>query len=171
MLRHPVRTALLFALALLSIAAPGAKGREKGKDLRPAEKEARDVLDTFDKNWKEYTNEPNYGDPRWKLKMETLVRLAQAGQAAVLLLEEAAKESSSWAPHTRILAAEVLAILRGPAAVRDTLADFDLNQVDTAHVGKPAPDFSLADASGQSYRLSQIRSKNTVVLTFVIQDI
>jgi peroxiredoxin len=38
-------------------------------------------------------------------------------------------------------------------------------------VGKPAPDFSLTDASGQTYRLSEFRGKKTVILTFVIQDI
>src|SRR5207244_815325 len=42
-----------------------------------AEKAALDALVRFNKEWKPYTNEPNLGDTRWKLKMETLVRLAQ----------------------------------------------------------------------------------------------
>jgi peroxiredoxin len=43
--------------------------------------------------------------------------------------------------------------------------------MDTAMVGKPAPDFSLADASGETYRLSQFRGNKAVVVTFIIQDI
>src|SRR5262249_10239007 len=62
------------------------------------EKAALEALSRFNKGWKDYTNEPNYGDPRWKLKMETLVALAKGGPAAISLLEAAAKEGSPWAP-------------------------------------------------------------------------
>jgi hypothetical protein len=135
------------------------------------EQTARDILARFDQNWEDYTNEPHYGDPRWKLKMETVVGLVKAGTNAVRLLDEAAREGSSWAEHTRALAAEVLAILNGPAPVREELAGYDLAKVDTAQLGKPAPDFTLADASGQAYRLSQFRGNKTIVLTFILQDI
>src|SRR5262249_39036716 len=132
---------------------------------------ARDALVKFDKDWKDYTNEPNFGDPRWKLKMETLVRLVRAVTAARPLLEEVALEGSSWKPHTRRLATETLAILRGPKAVREALASYDLAHMDTVQVGKAAPDFSLADANGTTYRLSQLRGKKTVVLSFILQDL
>jgi hypothetical protein len=171
MARYPARTALLISVSFLSRASPAAGGDEKKADPGPAEHEPRDALVQFDKGWKDYTNEPNYGDPRWKFKMKTLVRLAKAGPSAVPFLEEAAKESSSWMPHSRAVAAEVLSILAGPAAVRDTLAAYDLNTMDTAEVGKVAPDFSLADASGRTYSLGQFRGKKTIVLTFIIQDI
>jgi peroxiredoxin len=33
-----------------------------------------------------------------------------------------------------------------------------------------APDFTLADATGKTYRLSQFRGKNTVVVRFILFD-
>ncbi|MBI1915271.1 MAG: redoxin domain-containing protein [Planctomycetes bacterium] len=41
--------------------------------------------------------------------------------------------------------------------------------MDSARVGKLAPDFALKDATGKTYRLSQFRDK-IVVLTFIIFD-
>src|SRR5262249_61355759 len=84
---------------------------------------ARDALVKFDKDWKDYTNEPNLGDPRWKLKMETLVRLARAGPAAFPLLEEAAKKDSKWSASTRELAEELPGLLR-KTELRKALADY-----------------------------------------------
>ena len=165
MSRQPVQTALILALlALLSTRAWVNGGEEKSDP-------ARDALVKFDKHWKPSTNAPNYGDPRWKLKMETLVKLAKAGHAALPLLEAAAKEGSPWAPHTRQLATKVLKTWRESAAVKDAWASYDLSQMDSAKEGKPAPDFALADAAGQIYRLSEFRGKKTVVLTFILQDI
>ena len=171
MSRQRVRTALRLALVLLSLAPPAVSGRANQMEPGAVEKEAREALARFDAAWKDYTNDPNYGDPRWTLKMETLVRLARVGPAAVPLLEEAAKEGSSWKPHTRNLAADLLAIVRSPEPLGAALASYDLTTMDTAVVGKPAPDFSLADASGETYRLSQFRGNKAVLLTFIIQDI
>jgi hypothetical protein len=166
---QPARTVLVLALLPVFTAPSLLYGR--GKTTDPAgEKAAREALARFDKGWKDYTNEPNYGDPRWKLKMETLVRLAKAGPAVVPLLESAAKTNSPWSPSARELAARVLEIGRGPAAARQALADYDLAQMDTAHTGKAAPDFALDDALGNTHRLSQFRGKKTVILAFVIQD-
>jgi hypothetical protein len=170
MWRQAFRPIWLLALASGFSAAVVAQGEEKKRDPA-AEKAARDVLVTFDKNWKDYTNEPNYGDPRWMLKMETLVRLAKAGPAALPLLEAAAKEKSPWAPHGRELATGMLRILRGPAPVREALANYDLSQMDSAKEGKPAPDFVLTDASGRNHRLSDCRGKKAIILTFILQDI
>ena len=159
----------LILLVLLSAGTPVS-----AQDMKPdrgLEMSVRDALVEFDKNWRDYTNEPNFGDPRWKLKMETLVKLAKAGRAAVPLLKQAAEENSTWAPHTRELAAYVLEVSRDAPAVRDAWANYDLSGIDSAKEGKPAPDFMLTDALGQSYRLSDRRGKKTVVVTFVIQDI
>ena len=158
-------------LVLLLVASALINGAEDKPVFGAAGEADRDTLAQFDKHWRDYTNDPNFGDPRWKLKMETLVRLAKAGAAAVPLLEEAAKEDSAWAPHTRNQATEMLAILRGPQEVREALASYDLTQMDTAQIGKPAPDFVLTDAAGQTCRLSQLRKTKTVVLTFILQDI
>jgi AhpC/TSA family len=171
MSRQRVRTALALTLLTLFIAPGWGNGGENHPGADAAGEAVRAALARFDKDWKDYTNEPHYGDPRWKLKMETLVPLAKAGPAAVSLLQEVAKEGSSWQAHTRNLAAEMLAILRGPKVVREALESYDLTKMDTAVVGKPAPDFSLADASGETYRLSQFRGNKAVVVTFIIQDI
>jgi peroxiredoxin len=47
------------------------------------------------------------------------------------------------------------------------LRDYDLARMDSAHLGKPAPDFTLADASGKTWHLRDFRGKKTVVLVFL----
>lgn len=156
----------MLGLALLVL--PMQLGAEDKKPDRDAEKAAGDALMKFDKDWKDYTNEPNLGDPRWKLKMEVRVRLAQAGPAAFPLLEEAAKEGSKWSASTREFAVESLELFRKDELRKD-LASYDLAQMDSARVGKLAPEFALQDAAGKTHRLSQFRDK-IVVLTFIIFD-
>ena len=155
---------------MLLVSSPAfANGGDKKPDA-DFEKAAHDALLKFDKDWKDYTNEPNYGDARWKLKMETLVALAKASPAVLPLLESAAKEGSSWKPHSRQLATEVLKTWQERPTVRDAWASYDLSQMDIANEGKLAPDFVLSDVAGRSYRLSDLRGKRTVVLTFILQD-
>jgi hypothetical protein len=166
---QPFRTGLLLALLLLFAAPVRMTAGQKKPDVAPGEESARDTLVQFDKGWKEYTNEPNLGDPRWKLRMETLVRLARAGPVAIPVLEEAAKKDSKWSASTRGLAGDSLGLLRKPEW-RKALADYDLAQMDSARVGKLAPDFALKDATGTTYRLSQFRDKKIVVLAFVLAD-
>jgi hypothetical protein len=57
-----------------------------------------------------------------------------------------------------------------PAQLRKLLADYDLRQLDSARLGEMAPDFTLADFGGKTYRLSQFRGKKTVVLRFILFD-
>ena len=163
---------MLLMLALVPLFPPPSSvtGEEKKADPA-AEKAARDALVNFDKEWEDYPNEANFGDMRWKLRMQTRVHLAKAGAAAVAELEEAGKDGSAWKPHTRRLASAMLAKLRGPKSALDALASYDLGQMDGAKEGKLAPDFALSDASGQTYRPTQFRGKKTVVLTFILQDI
>jgi hypothetical protein len=164
-----VRIALVLALLPQLIASQA--GGEKKPDSTAKEKAAREALTRFDKKWKDYTNEPNFDDPHWKVKMETLVALSKTAAASTPLLEEAAKEGSAWAPHTRALATYVLTMWRENAAVRDAWANYDLAQLDIAKEGRQAPDFTLADASGRNHRLTEYRGKRTIVLTFILQDI
>ena len=56
-----------------------------------------------------------------------------------------------------------------PAALRQAWADFDLGKLDSARVGKLAPDFSLAGYSGKAHRLNDFRGK-TVVLVYFLFD-
>ncbi|MBI1913720.1 MAG: hypothetical protein HYS12_03040 [Planctomycetes bacterium] len=157
---RPLRVTL-SALWLASLLAMPlrAVGQEKGaKNTAPAaaEKAARAALASFDKS-----------DPGWKARMEAWVRLMKAGPAAVPVLEEALKKES---PAARAFAAQALAALRGPPAVREAVTDYDLAALDSARLGHVAPDFSLTDLSGKAYRLSRFRGKQAVVLTFFLYD-
>jgi HEAT repeat protein len=55
------------------------------------------------------------------------------------------------------------------AEMRKALAEYDLGKLDSARLGQPAPDFTLADYTGKTCRLSQFRGK-TVVLRFILFD-
>jgi hypothetical protein len=57
-----------------------------------------------------------------------------------------------------------------PAQLRKLLAEYDLGKLDSARLGEMAPDFTLTDFSGKTYRLSQFRGKKTVVLRFILFD-
>lgn len=57
-----------------------------------------------------------------------------------------------------------------PAALRKRLAGYDLAKMNTAVVGKAAPEFELTDATGKTYKLSDFKGKKAVVLVFVYGD-
>jgi hypothetical protein len=170
MLQRPDRIALVLAVLWLFRALPLA--REGGSKPGPTggEQAARDALAILDKGWTPYDNKSNLGDARWKVSMEALVRVVRAGPEAVPVLVAAAKPGSPWSDSTRAFAAKALQIARGPTAARDAIAGYDTSAMDTARVGKPAPDFTLPDAGGESYRLGRFRGKKIVVLTFVVAD-
>ncbi len=56
------------------------------------------------------------------------------------------------------------------AAVAKQLVDFDLNRLDTARIGEPAPDFELTALTGEKVRLSDYRGHTMVVLVFIYGD-
>ena len=56
-----------------------------------------------------------------------------------------------------------------PEAV-SKLVKWDADQIDSAKLNQPAPDFELASISGQIVRLSQFRGQKAVVLVFVYGD-
>jgi HEAT repeat protein len=56
------------------------------------------------------------------------------------------------------------------AELRKALADYDLSDMDSARIGELAPDFTLTDFTGKTYRLSQFRGKKAVVLRFILYD-
>jgi HEAT repeat protein len=55
-----------------------------------------------------------------------------------------------------------------PEPIRQALRNYDLARMDGARLGKPAPDFTLADASGKTWHLGQFRGKQAVVLIFLV---
>lgn len=54
--------------------------------------------------------------------------------------------------------------------VRAPLRSFDPRKVDAARVGERAPDFTLTDVLGTTYRLADFRGKQAVVLVFIYGD-
>jgi len=157
-LRTAVAVCGLWWLASPLLGADKEKASADGKRSASAavEKAARDTLARIAN-----------ADPGWKVRMEALVRLVRAGPAAVPLLEEAVKKES---PAARAFATQVLAVIRGPEAIRKAVTGYDLAKLDSARLGHVAPDFSLTDLSGKGYRLSQFRDKKAVVLTFFMDD-
>ena len=89
-------TSSVLALAFAVSFAGGLAAQDKAA----AEKAARNVLSRFDK-----------GDPGWKVRMESLVRVVKAGPDAVPVLVEALKDRS---PSIREFAAQVLAVVADP---------------------------------------------------------
>src|SRR5262245_27071688 len=132
--------ACLLALTLTGLFAAAGQEQATKKDSPSAEeKAARDTLAQFAK-----------GNPGWKVRMEGWGRMMKAGPAAVPVLEEDQKQES---PAVQAFAAQALTVIRGPAAVRKTVADYKLSELDSARLGHVAPDFSLTDVSGKVYRL------------------
>lgn len=56
------------------------------------------------------------------------------------------------------------------ADVVKTLKQWDPRTINTAKLGKPAPDFELKTVSGKTIKLSQYRGKKPVVLVFIYGD-
>jgi len=54
--------------------------------------------------------------------------------------------------------------------VAEALKKWDSDQINTAVVGKLAPDFTLSSANGDSVRLHEFRGKKAVVLVFIYGD-
>lgn len=57
-----------------------------------------------------------------------------------------------------------------PAALGKLLTGYDLTKMNTAVVGKAAPEFELTDATGKTYKLTDFKGKKAVVLVFVYGD-
>ena len=82
------------------------------------------------------------------------------------LRELAGKDSTSGA-HVELMFALTRDDEPKPEAIRKALRDYDLARMDSAQLGKPAPGFELADASGKTWNLRQFRDKKAVVLIFL----
>ncbi|MBI2480858.1 MAG: redoxin domain-containing protein [Planctomycetia bacterium] len=56
------------------------------------------------------------------------------------------------------------------AAVATSIRQWNIENLGSASLNEPAPDFELASLDGQKVRLSQFRGKKSVVLVFVYGD-
>ena len=56
------------------------------------------------------------------------------------------------------------------AEVIDALVNWDPKTIDSAEIGKAAPNFELATPDGKSIRLADFRDKKPVVLVFIYGD-
>lgn len=92
------------------------------------------------------------------------------GQAHAELLQrlEKSEKNNDVRRHIRY-ALERNGQVIDPAVVKQ-LKDWPTNQLDTAALGKLAPDFELPSLSGEKVRLSDYRGKKSVVLVFVYGD-
>src|SRR5262245_25764329 len=155
--RLPLVLVPLTLFGLLSV-----QGAADGPAIKAAGP-PREILATFDKD-----------DPGWKVRMRSLVRIANLGADAVPSLVAALKNGSS---NTREFAVQALRLMgplepaerweklrsdpdRGvrstvagaldckdqpsPEAVRQAYAGYDLTKLDSARIGELAPDFTLA---------------------------
>ena len=55
-------------------------------------------------------------------------------------------------------------------AVIDSLRSWDPDTIDSAEIGKPAPDFQLQSLNGETVALKDFRGKSAVVLVFIYGD-
>lgn len=126
-----------------------------------------------------------FADARAKAALEQAVGDATAGVRihAILALsmfgplpatERNQQLTASDPSHfgVRPIMAAALALKEAPhaAALRKTLADYDLALMGRARFGEPAPDFMLMDYEGKPHRLSDYRGRQVIVLRFLLYD-
>ncbi len=89
------------------------------------------------------------------------------GMKSKPLYEQIAKEDKNKDVRAHVL----WALARngeGPSPeMRKLCEEFNLDGIDTARLGEPAPDFTLTGVQSEVHRLSDLRGKKAVVLTFI----
>jgi HEAT repeat protein len=112
-------------------------------------------------------DDPDNGTRIYAIRgLSTLGRLGPTSRIKQILEEDEdafVRRSMAWALE-RVDGRE------SAAAIRKSLADYDPTRIDSAQLGRAAPDFTLSDPSGTTYRLSQFRGNKDVILVFFIED-
>jgi len=109
-------------------------------------------------------------DPEHAVRSQALLALRMLGPLKLTGRQRQLLEQSNFHVRAHLEYALNRDDTPDPAALRKALQEYDPARIDTAWVGQPAPDFSLADLSGKTHRLSQLRQAKAVVLMFLIVD-
>ena len=115
--------------------------------------------------------------PTLKNDSETAARLYAAdalgmrgGENFKNLFEEQAKREKNRDVRKHL----GYALERAGAALQpqviQALKEWDPSTINSAQIGKPAPDFELKALNGETVKLSQFRGKSPVVLVFIYGD-
>ena len=112
------------------------------------------------------------GDPKPGVRLYAIQALSMLGPLPRTKENERILRSDPnfWCVRPMMAAALERTDRPNQAELRKALADYDLSTVDSARLGELAPDFTLTDFTGKTYRLSQFRGKKTVVLRFILYD-
>jgi HEAT repeat protein len=112
------------------------------------------------------------GDPKTGVRLYAIQALSMLGPLPRTKENERilTSDPAFWGVRPMMAAALERADRPNQAELRKALADYDLSKMDSARVGELAPDFTLTDFAGKTYRLSQFRGKKTVVLRFILYD-
>src|SRR5262249_33584544 len=142
------------------------------KDTKPATREfAAQALVLFADSTAKPALERALADPKPGVRLYAIQALSMLGPLPrtkdnVRILT---KDPSIYGVRPMMAAALERADRPNQAQMRKTLAAYDLRNLDSARLGQTAPDFTLTDHTGKTYRLSHFRGK-TVVLRFILFD-
>jgi hypothetical protein len=116
--------------------------------------------------------EGSLADPMPSVRIYAILALSMFGKLPGTVRHEQILRSdrSIWGVRPAMAAALGREDRPNAKQLRKALADYDLRNLDSARLGELAPDFTLADFTGKTYRLSQFRGKKTVVLRFILFD-
>jgi HEAT repeat protein len=163
--------------ALVSLAKIGPPAApvlvEALKDGRPATREfAAQALVLFADANTRPALERALADPKPGVRLYAIQALSMLGPLPRTKENERILKGDPAQEGVRTMMAAALERADRPnqAEFRKALADYDLSKMDSARVGELAPDFTLTDFTGKTYRLSQFRGKKTVVLRFILYD-
>jgi HEAT repeat protein len=115
-------------------------------------------------------------DPEQPVRSQAVVALRMLGPLKLTDRQRQALEGSNYYVRTHLELELARKDDPNPAAIRKALQEYDSTRIDVARVGQLAPDFSLADLSGKTQSLSQIREgkgvggPRAVVLVFLRID-
>jgi HEAT repeat protein len=163
--------------ALVSLAKIGPPAApvlvEALKDGRPATREfAAQALVLFADANTRPALERALADPKPGVRLYAIQALSMLGPLPRTKENERilTGDPAFWSVRTMMAAALERTDRPNQAELRKELADYDLSNMDSARVGELAPDFTLTDFTGKTYRLSQFRGKKAVVLRFILYD-